>query len=348
MKNFEQAILLIESARRILITCHVRPDGDGVGSIVALKNIIEKTARQDRRDCEVQLLLLSTASKVYQFLFAEPPRILEQDITQQQIDAGELDKFDLIIVADTSATRQLKGIADYLKKREQKAGSDQSGDNSVLIIDHHLSGDIKGNCLLINTKACAAGEIVYDLCREADWPLDEASATALLAAIGTDTGWFRFENTSARTFEISAALIQAGARAEKLYQKLYQNYPPERLRLVTLALETLELHAEGQLATMQITGKMLAQSGAKRAHIENIVNEPQQIGSVIAVLLFVELDDGGTRVSLRSKAVVDVNELARQFGGGGHARAAGITMELSLEEARLKIIDTMLTALKEC
>lgn len=343
MKNFEQAISLIESAKKILITCHVRPDGDGVGSIVALKNIIEKTVRQDRRDCEVQLLLLSTASQVYQFLFAEPPQILEQDITQQQIDAGELDKFDLIIVVDTSATRQLKGIADYLKKREQKAG-----DNSVLIIDHHLSGDIKGNCRLINTKACAAGEIVYDLCQEANWTLDEASATALLAAIGADTGWFRYENTTARTFEISAALIQAGAQADRLYQKLYQNYPPERLRLVTLALETLELHAGGRLATMRITADMLARSGAKRAHIENIVNEPQQIGSVIAVLLFVELDDGGTRVSLRSKAVVDVNELARQFGGGGHARAAGITMELPLEESRTKIIDAMLTVLKEC
>lgn len=342
MKNFTQAISLIESAGRILITCHVRPDGDGVGSIVALKNIIEKAARQNQRDCEVQLLLLSTASQVYQFLFAEPPQILEQDITQQQIDAGELDKFDLIIVVDTSATRQLKGIADYLKKREQKAG-----DNSVLIIDHHLSGDIKGNCRLINTKACAAGEIIYDLCQEVDWPLDESSATALFAAIGTDTGWFRYENTTARTFEISAALVQAGAQPEKLYQKLYQNYPPERLRLVTLALETLELHAEDQLATMWITSRMLAQSGAKRAHIENIVNEPQQIGSVIAVLLFVELDDGGTRVSLRSKRLVDVNELARQFGGGGHARAAGITMKLPLEEAQSQVINTMLTAIKE-
>lgn len=98
---------------------------------------------------------------------------------------------------------------------------------------------------------------------------------------------------------------------------------------------------------MRITANMLAQSGAKRAHIENIVNEPQQIGSVIAVLLFVELDDGGTRVSLRSKRLVDVNELARQFGGGGHARAAGITMELPIEEACTKIIDAMLTALNE-
>ena len=346
MKNFAQAISLIESAGRILITCHVRPDGDGIGTIVALKDIIEKTARQDRRDCEVQLLLLSNPPKAYQFLFSEPPWILEQDITQQQIDAGKLDEFDLIIVVDTRATRQLKGIADYLKKREQKAGSDQSGDCSVLIIDHHLSGDLRGDCRLINTRACAAGEIVYDLCREANWPLDETSATAFFAAISSDTGWFRFENTNTRTFEIAAALVQAGARADRLYQKLYQNRPPERLRLLTLALETLELYAEGQLAVMQITTRMLAQSGAKRANIENIVNEPQQIGSVIAALLFVELDDGGTRVSLRSKRLVDVNEVACQFGGGGHARAAGITMELPISEARPKIIDAILATLK--
>ena len=120
MKNFAKAISLIESAGRILITCHVRPDGDAIGTIVALKNAVEKTARQDKRDCKVQLLLLSNLPKAYQFLFYEPPWILERDITQQQIDAGKLDEFDLIIVVDTRATRQLKGIADYLKKIEQK------------------------------------------------------------------------------------------------------------------------------------------------------------------------------------------------------------------------------------
>jgi len=335
---------MIESARKILITTHIRPDGDAIGSMTALKGIIEQLGRLKGHQRQVQLLLLSNSGENYMFLFCEKPWIWGSDLTPEQVAGGLLEQFDLIIVVDTSAVRQLPGISDYLVKRTENAG--QTGKN-VLVIDHHLTSDAIGNCLLVDPKVCAAGEIVFDLCRQLTpgEALNEGVACALLVAIGTDTGWFRFENSSARAFEIAGELIRAGAKADELYQKLYQNFPPERLILLGLTLETLELQYDGRLAVMQITREMLGKSRAKRSHIENIVNEPQQIGTVIAVVLLVEQEDGSTRVSLRSKSAIDVNAVARKFGGGGHARAAGLTIKADLPEARKRIILAMAESL---
>jgi len=340
--DFSQAISLIESARRILITTHIRPDGDAVGSIAALKTIIEQAAGQKQNDCVVQLLLLSEPSDNYMFLLPDETWFLGEHITQEQINAGQLARFDLIIIADTCAARQLQGLSNYLTQRTKNA---RETDASILVIDHHLSGDAIGNCQLVDTDACAAGEIIYRLCRRADWPLNESAASALLAAIGTDTGWFQFENSSAQAFKIAGELLEAGAKADRIYQKLYQNDPPEKLQLLAMTLQTLELYCDGRLAVMQITREMLAKSRAKRSHIENIVNEPQNIASVIAVILLVAQDDGSTRGSLRSKEKVDVNMVARQFGGGGHARAAGLTIQDPLPIARKRIIDAMIAAM---
>jgi len=308
---------------------------------VALKNVIEKQSHQKERDCQVQLLLLSSVSNSYQFLLPDDTWFLGCQITREQIDAGALDDFDLIMVVDTSAMRQLEGIAKYLLRQSQTADSSQK----LIIIDHHLSGDLTGDCSLTNTSACAAGEIVYNLFQQAGWPLDENSAAALFVAVGTDTGWFRFENTSSRTFQIAGELIRCGAQPDQLYQQVYQNDPPEKLKLLALTLQTLQLYARDRLAVIEITKDMLSNCGAKHTHIENIVNEPHQIGSVIAVLLFVEQEDGTTRVSLRSKSLVDVNEIARQFGGGGHARAAGVTLSDPIPQAREKLINAVTTTL---
>ena len=171
------------------------------------------------------------------------------------------------------------------------------------------------------------------------------SAQALLAAIGTDTGWFRFENSSARAYAIAGDLVAAGARPQEVYRQLFETFPPVRLKLMSLALQSVQLHCQGRLATMKITNDMLSQSGASRGHIENIVNECAQVGSLSAWALLVEQADGGTRCSLRSRAGVDVNAVAGQLGGGGHARAAGATLEGSPDQAERIIVDAVGKAL---
>ncbi len=336
--NYSEAQYMIESAKRILITCHARPDGDAVGSIMALKAAIEQLALKELKQCSVQALFLSVVPDVYQFLLDEEPWILGDQLTEDQVTDGALDDFDLIIVADTRAVRQLPGVGEYLVERTKT-------DKSVLVLDHHISGSEIGQCQLIDTKACATGEIVYDLCRASEWHISKESAEAIFVAICTDTGWFKFSNTSVDAFVIAGELVAIGVKVDELYQQLFMSHPPAKVHLVSETLDTLELLCDERLAVMRITQEMLKQVGADHTHIENIVNEPMQIGSVIAAVLMVEQKNGFTRCSLRSKERVDVNAVANKLGGGGHARAAGLTLEMPMDQAREKIVAAMSDAI---
>jgi phosphoesterase RecJ-like protein len=272
---------------------------------------------------------------VYDFLVPKDCWYMGRDVTQEQVAAGKLDEFDLIVVVDTSSTRQLPGLGDYLQKRSSKA-KDTGLD--VLVLDHHLVSDAIGSERVVDERAGATGQIIFELSVEAGWSLSKETAEALFVSIADDTGWFRFENCSARVLEIAGELVKAGVKPDKLYQRLYQNDSPARLRLRARAMDTLELHCDGRLAVMHISNEMLAACGAQRSDIENIVNEPQSISSVVAAILLVEQDNGGTRCSLRSKDIIDVNAIAKQFGGGGHARAAGLTVADGLAATKEKLV----------
>lgn len=329
---------MIESAQSILIVSHIRPDGDAIGSMLALKTAIELASKRDDRKCAVQIMLLSDPGDTFDFMLSKQYWLLNDQITTEQIQTGRLDQFDLVIVVDTSAAQQLPDLADYLIQRISQA---QQTRREVLVIDHHLSGDLTGSSSLIDTHAAAAGQIVYELCAHADWPIDLQVAQALFVAIVTDTGWFKYENTSDRIFEIIAHLTKIGVRPNILYQKLYQNFPPQRMRLLASALATMELHCQNRVAIIHITSQMLEHCQAGRHLVEDIVNEPMQIGSILAVALLVELQDGTTRGSLRSRGSIDVSLIAKQFGGGGHARAAGLIIKENMQSAREKILNAM-------
>ncbi len=329
--DYNAAIEKIRSARNILLTTHTRPDGDAIGSLVGLR-----TALLAGTGCDnVQILLLSKVADNYRFLLDGNEWIWSVNFDEAALAAGKLDAFDLVIVCDTRAAKQLPGIADYLRSRNE----------SVVAIDHHVSGDDIGSCQIVETQACAAGEIVYKFICAAGWPLNEKSAAALYVAICTDTGWFRFENTTSAAMRAAGELIDAGARPDTLYEKLFLDFPPERLKLVSRALDSLELHCDNRLAIMRITNRDLAETGAHRTLIENIVNTCQEIGSLQVWVLLVEQKDGHTRCSFRSRGGVDVNVIANQFHGGGHARAAGATIELPPEQAAKKIRETIESAL---
>lgn len=325
----------IESARRTLIVSHVRPDGDAVGCAAALAGWLAALAAAAGRDGEVRTLFLSPVPDNYRFLLADEPWLLGRDIDAEQIDAGALDAYDLIVIVDTSSRVQLPGLGDYLSRRT----------GPVLVVDHHPPGDTVGTISLIDSRAAATGQILFELAAAAGWPLDAGQRDALFVAIATDTGWFRFSNTSGRTLAIAAALVDAGARPDELFAKVYQDYPPQRLYLLGLTLQTLELLCGNRLAVMRISRAMLESSGADSRLIENIVNEPLQIGSVEVSLLLVEQADGAARASLRSRGAVDVNAVACRFGGGGHAQAAGVSLQMPLEQARQVLIDALNAAL---
>lgn len=333
--DFQKALNTIKSAHNILLITHVRPDGDAFGSLCGLTQLIEYLAKQQNRTIKTTSLILSNPPEIYKFMLPEDFWLCNQITTPHTIEVNQLIEYDLVIVADTSATKQLPGIGPWLKNHAP----------NVLIIDHHVASDIQGRIRLVDTSAAACAQIVTELTRQANCPFTPIAAEALFTGIATDTGWFRFENCTAQTYRDIADLVQAGAQPAKLYQHLFQNDPPERLALMTRTLETLELKCDNRLALMQITCDMLKETGAQRAHIENLVNLPQQIASVVAVVLLVELDEGSTRCSLRSRGAFDVNKIANRFNGGGHTNAAGLTIKGSIDQAHTQILATLTESL---
>jgi phosphoesterase RecJ-like protein len=318
--NFKRAIDLINESNNILITTHARPDGDACGSIAAL----EEALKADNKTTKT--LLLSETPQWYEFLFAKKPTVLNQDITIDQLSRNQP---DLIIILDTNSKNQLPGFADYLKQNKK----------SVLVIDHHITSDGLGDIELIDTSAAAVGLIIYDLFKFAGWRISPEIAAALFTAVATDTGWFHFANADARTFRISAELIDAGADPAALYHSLYQNYSPQRFKLMTVMLDSLQLYLDGRYAEQQLTKADFERIGAKYSDTENLIDCCRLISSVQAAALFVELPDGKIRCSLRSTGTVDVRKIAQKFGGGGHERAAGTFLPATLTNAKQLIKD---------
>jgi len=325
-EDFRRAVELIDRSKRVLVTTHLKPDGDACGSVAALCEALQGIGK------DVAALMPSGVPPWYEFVFLERrPAVLGEDITAQELAAGRLGRFDLVVVVDTASYAQTRGLEAFLKENR----------GPVLVIDHHLSSDGLGDVRLVDSTASAAGLIVLELARFAGWGLSEAMAQALFVAVATDTGWFQFANTDARTYRACAELIEAGARAPQLYQRLYQNLSAERLRLMGAMLGTLELHFEGRFATARILRSHFEQTGACYVDTENLVNECHRIGSVEASALLVELEDGRIKCSLRSKGHIDVSKVAERLGGGGHRAAAGMHLPGPVEEAQQCILREM-------
>lgn len=318
---YQKAVTLIEQSNHVLITAHIRPDGDACGCVRALQ---ETLTGLDKR---VRVLFMSPLASWYQALFDTPPAILGNDITLEKLDEA-CEAVDLVIIVDTDSKVQLPGFSDWL---------DRSG-KKVLVIDHHITGDHLGDIEIVDTTAAAAGEIVFDLLKFANWPITERIAESIFIALSTDTGWFKFGNTDSRIFHTAAELIDAGAQPNRIYSLLYQSFTPARIYLMTRMLEHLQLHADGRIATQYILRSDFDETGATGADTENLIDECQRIGTVQAAVLLVELSDGGFRCSLRSKGPVDVRKIAQKYGGGGHTLASGVNLEGPLEKALQTVV----------
>ena len=190
-----------------------------------------------------------------------------------------------------------------------------------------------------DATVAATGQLIYDMRRALGGEITPDVARALFVAIATDTGWFRFSNTSVRVFEIIADLTAKGAAPEELYNLVYEQLRRERMDLLGRGLAELRSAANGRIAWMVFTRRMFDETGADDEDVEGIIDLLRTIGGVEIVILFREATDGTIRVSLRSKNDADVSLLAKLFGGGGHVRAAGIRLSGSLEEATSKVVE---------
>lgn len=311
--SVSQAAGIIAAAGRLVITSHQRPDGDALGCLAALARAARAAGKTAR------VVVHDPLPGRYAFLFDEPPAPSAEF-------AALAEQADRIVVVDTSSFSQLEPIAPALRQFRQK----------VLVIDHHLSSDDLGQTWR-DVSAPAAGVMVLELLDLLGWPTDDAIRQALLTAVLTDTGWLHHANTDRRALLAVAQLAQ-GANLNELYQRIYQTDRPARLKLLALALGRLEFSHHDQLAIMSLCLDDFARTAAAPDETEDFVNEPLRVASVEVSTILVEQPGGVIRASLRSRRKVDVAALAGEFGGGGHARAAGFRSQLPLAQVKSRLI----------
>lgn len=312
----ENLLKSLRSGHRYVVTSHVNPDGDAIGSALGLARILRaigKGAVVWHRD-ETPKLYRPLAGSDRIHLGEEPP-------------ANFPKSFDAAIALECP-TLDRSGLEGSLSELP------------ILNIDHHLGNEHYGEINWVDTAAPSLGEMIYRLAQGLMINLDEETATALYLTLVTDTGGFRFANSTPAAFEAAAALVSEGARPAQVAQWLYESQPHSAMRLLSEMLQTLEVHEE-RVATAVLTQKMFERADATTSDTEGLIDYPRSIAGVDAVALLRQVSDGQFKVSLRSRGAIDVEKMARKKGGGGHRNAAGYLAEGSLEELRAAVVSEL-------
>jgi bifunctional oligoribonuclease and PAP phosphatase NrnA len=292
-------------------------DGDACGSVAGLARLLVQLGVESR--------IVNPTPWPATFAF-----LLGDDLIDHTAKgASALAPLDALIVLDVSDVKRLGVLADAVRKL----------DVPRLVIDHHIASDEPaGDVMVSDTTACATGELVFDLAMVLGLELTRPIATALYCAILTDTGGFRFSNTTPRAHTIAGQLLSAGVDPEEMYRRIYASVSPGRLALLRDALSTLEVDRDYGIAWISVPADALDRYDVSSEDLEGIVEHPRSISGTRLALFFRDLGYGKVKVSFRSTGDVDVNRFARQFGGGGHAKAAGALIPGSMEEVRLRVI----------
>jgi len=308
-----------------LLAPHERPDGDACGSMLALADALADAGKH------VHKILLSPPGPRYEFLFEDRSTpILGTDIT-----VDELPQVEVAVIIDTSATRQLVPLMPWLNRFP----------GTVLAVDHHQRGDLACHAELIDPTAPAAGLLICTLLDHLGWLGGRKIADHLLMAIGTDTGWFSYNNTTADCFRWAARLGDMGASIHDVYEKLFLAESPQRFRLVARTLSSAELLADGRIVAFTLTRDDFQRTDASEANTENLIDYAARLKTMKLAALFVEADEQTVRVSLRSREPFDVHDVAKLFGGGGHRHAAGIKLTGTLHDVKKRILNKLIDIL---
>ena len=296
----------IKRNKTFLITTHENPDGDAVGSSLALANYLRNLGK------DVTIHFCDSVPDVYAFL-PLADRVLEY-VPER--------KFDVCFVLDVG---EFKRAGAHIMSSNSRIGK-------FINIDHHLNCDNFGALNLVDPQACATGALIYRIIKAAGDEIDYAVAVCIYTAVITDTGSFRYSNANPEAFAIAGEMVAKGVNAWDLAELLYESQPRQRLELLALSLATLYISPRGDFASITVTQEMYDRTGATAELTDGFVNYPRSIGGVEVAVFFREIKPFLYKVGFRSKGKVDVSALAAVFGGGGHHNAAGCTMECTLEE----------------
>jgi len=293
----------IETADSVVLATHVHPDGDAVGSLLGLAEILKGMNK-----------------KVFCYL-EEPVPYLYRFLPGCEMVNTSMDELALFVEENqnTIAISLDCGDCDRLGKNYQRLLEVQP----FLVIDHHRSHKVFGSHRWIDSDRSSTGEMVYELAQHLQAAISRRSAYNLYVAISTDTGSFCYDSTTARTLRIAADLVDIGVAPAEISGYIYNNYTPKRIRLLEKVLSTLSLYEHDTLAVIQVSRQMIEDSGALPEDVEGFIDFPRSINSVKIAVFIKESRKGVVSVSLRAKGEVDVAEIAKSFGGGGHRNAAG-------------------------
>jgi len=310
----------LKNSRSLLLATHVNPDGDAIGSLVAMGLALEALGKT------VTLLCASPIPAVYKFLPAT------DKITRVCPQASG---FDTAIILDCGGFDRVGEAFSEIEKID-----------TIINIDHHVTNNGFGDFAIVDTAACATSEIIRRLLKMLDLDISPGMATAIYTGIFTDTGSFRFANTNQAAFSICEEMVVRGVDPYKVAQNVYGTYSLGRIKLLNLALDSIELAASGKVSIMTLTREMLAETQTNPEDVDGLINYARRIEDVKLAALMQELENDSRNgdqtprfhVSLRSDGSVDVAEIAAAFGGGGHAVAAGFNIDLPLAEIKAKIV----------
>jgi phosphoesterase RecJ-like protein len=307
---------MVQRYQSFLLTTHVRPDGDGLGSMLALRNALVDMGKT------AHMLVASVLPPRYDFM--DPDRLVKRF----HLPGEEFRSAEAIIVLDTGTWNQLGEFGTFIKQMPVPRA----------VIDHHPTQDDLGATRFVDTTAEATGRLVYEAIQALGAKLSADTAHGLFIAIAMDTGWFRHNNTTPATFTLAAKLVEAGARPTAAYEMLFEQNTPGRLILTGLVLGRLTVCHHGKICHAELRKADYEATGAVPQDSEDLINYTRSVAGVEVGLFFMEQPRGGIKVSFRSRQQVNVGKVAEMFGGGGHRLASGAVLEMSLEEAKARVL----------
>ena len=313
MNELKKIAEVIKENKSFFITSHIRPDGDSIGSQLVLKYILERLGK------EVTIANHDSVPEIYDFLPGKES--IKQELPKNK-------EFDVAFVLDSPELSRLGNIAEIIRRTKV-----------IINIDHHLGNERFGKYNYVDIEASAVGEQIYELTKLMGFEIDREIALCLYVGILTDTGSFRQSNTTFRTHEIVADLMKIGdLKPAWIIHQVYETQLPSTIKLLSMTLNTLERSEDGRIAWMTITDEMFKEAAATKAETDNFINYVRSVKGSEVAILFTKLAEGEVKVSFRSKSSVDVNRIAKTFGGGGHLRASACTIKGDLKEVKEKVL----------
>lgn len=309
---------LLRTRERFVLTSHMRPDCDALGSELGLAGILEALGKDVR--------IVNAQATPPNLKWIDPEGRIES--LQEKVRPADLADRDLFVVLDTSAWAQLGAMGEVAKSMRDR----------VVVIDHHVSEDDLSDRWFKDTSAEATARIVYEIGLRLKVPFTERIATPLYAGLSTDTGGFRFPSVSGESFRVAARLVDAGASPPAIYRELFEQDTLARLHLVGRTIAGARTAHDGRVIFSQVRQADIKEVGALPADTEDLVNLTLTVKGTEVAAIMIEQPDGRIKVSFRSRGAVDCSALAGSFGGGGHKAAAGAILDGPFETAHERVV----------